>query len=86
MKVFLQILSFFPYVLEGIMAVEKALAGSPGATKKAVVMAAISAGAQVGETVPQPVIEGVSKLVDGTVAALNASGLLGTTTSTAAKT
>ena len=51
MKVFLQILSFFPYVLEGIMAVEKALAGSPGATKKAVVMAAISAGAQVGEGV-----------------------------------
>ena len=85
MKVFLQVLRFFPYILQGIMAVEAALKGQPGATKKAVVMAAITAGAQIGETVPQPVVDGVSKLVDGTVAALNASGLLGTPATGAAK-
>lgn len=77
MKTFLQILGFFPYILQGIMAVEAALKGAPGATKKAVVLSAIQAGAQVGETVPQPVIDGVSKLIDSTVTALNASGLLG---------
>jgi hypothetical protein len=78
MALFLQILKYFPYVLQGIMAVESALKGAPGATKKAVVMAAIEAGAHVGQTVvEQPVVQGISNLIDTTVTALNASGLLG---------
>jgi hypothetical protein len=77
MSVFFQILKYFPYVLQGIVAVEASLKGASGKDKKAVVMSAITAGAKVGQTVDQPVVEGISAMIDTTVTALNASGLLG---------
>ena len=81
MNVFLQILKYFPYVLQGIIAVESALKNATGATKKAVVMAAIQAGATIGETViEQPVVQGISTMVDTTVTALNNAGIFKTTT------
>ncbi len=71
------VIKYLPFVIQGVMAVEAALKGAPGATKKAVVMAAVQAGAAAGEAVPEAHVAGISKLVDSTVSALNATNFGG---------
>jgi hypothetical protein len=74
MKALLLALKYFPVVLQGVVTVEAALTGAPGATKKAVVMSAIAAGAKVGETAPNEDVQAVSALIDSVVATLNQTG------------
>ena len=75
MKYFLLALQYLPHVLAGVQAVEAALATSTGATKKEIVLAAMTAAAHVGEQVPEDHVKLVSSIIDSVVATLNASGL-----------
>jgi len=68
-------LSLLPGILQGVTAVEAALKGAPGQTKKQTVMAAIGAAAAVGETLPEDHVKLVSALVDQVVGVFNASGV-----------
>lgn len=70
-------LKYFPYVLQGVVAVEQSIGSQPGATKKQVVLGAITAAAKVGGQVEESHIAVISSLIDATVAALNASGAFG---------
>ena len=70
-------LKYFPYVLQGVVAVEQAIGSQPGATKKQVVMSAVTAAASVGQTVDEQHVQVVSKLIDSTVTALNQAGVFG---------
>lgn len=69
------IMTYLPYVLQGVVAVEAAIKGAPGASKKQVVLDAITAGASVGETVPQQEVSGISTLIDVVVGTLNTTGV-----------
>ena len=72
---------YFPAVINGVVGVQKALKESPGATKKAVVLNAIMAGAKAGEQIPDAHVAGISALIDNVVTTLNATdtpGLFGT--------
>lgn len=71
------VIKYLPFVIQGVMSVETALQGAPGATKKAVVLAAVQAGAAAGESVPESHVAGISKMIDSTVAALNATNFAG---------
>ena len=75
MKWFTTILSYFPVVLQGIIAVEQALRGTPGATKKQIVLNVINAGAEAGKNIPEPHTQAVSALIDASVDALNNAGI-----------
>ncbi len=75
MKYFLLALQYLPHVLQGVQAVETAVHGVPGATKKQLVLAGIAAAAQVGEAVPEDHVKLVSALIDSTVATLNNTGV-----------
>jgi hypothetical protein len=65
---------YLPTVIAAVAAIEKALQGAPGATKKQLILDAIQAGAKQGETVPESHIAGVSALIDQVVGTLNATG------------
>jgi hypothetical protein len=65
---------YLPIVIQAVAAIEAALKGAPGATKKQVIMDAIIAGAKQGETVPEAHIAGISGLIDTVVGTLNATG------------
>jgi hypothetical protein len=67
------IIKFFPVVLQTVIAVENALHGQPGATKKAVVMDIITAGAKQAQTIPNDTVQDIGTLVDNVVGALNSS-------------
>lgn len=69
------VLSFFPYVLNAVKAVEDAYAAEPGANKKQIVLDSVLAAARVGESVPNAEVALLSALIDSTVTMLNASGL-----------
>ncbi len=71
------VIKYLPFVIQGVISVETALQGASGATKKAVVLAAVQAGAAVGEAVPESHVAGISSLIDSTVAALNATNFAG---------
>jgi len=77
MKLFASLMSYFPSILAGIQAVEGALGKGNGATKKQLVLNALSAAAGVGEAVPEAHVAGISALIDATVATLNSTHLLG---------
>ena len=78
MKMFLQFFSYFPYVLQGIVAVQQVAGTSAsGADKKALVLAGIQAAAAVGEGVPESHIAGISAMIDILVAALHKTNLAG---------
>ena len=79
MKFILLALQFLPHVLAGVQAVEVALAGAAGASKKAVVLAVVGAAAKVGETVPEQHVQLIGSLIDAVVGALNTSGVFKTT-------
>jgi hypothetical protein len=70
-------MKYFPVVLAGVVAVEQAIGSQPGATKKQVVLGAITAAAKVGEGVDESHVEAISHLIDSTVAQLNAVGVFG---------
>lgn len=74
-SVFTNILGFFPYVLQGVIAVEQSVKTVPGETKKQLVLSAVQTAAQVGEEIPVPVVQGISALIDNIVTALNNSGV-----------
>jgi hypothetical protein len=75
MNYFLLALQYLPYVLNGVVAVEGALHGQPGATKKQAVLTAVTAATAVGEKVPEAHVALVSHLIDQTVTMLNTSGV-----------
>ncbi len=73
---FAKLLALFPHILAGIIAVEQAVK-APGQTKKQIVLGAVTAAAKVGEDIPVPLVQGISALIDQTVATLNAAGVFG---------
>ncbi len=77
----LLVVKYFPLVIQSVVAIQSAMAGASGQSKKAVFMAAVQAGATVGETIPDAHIAGISKMVDTTVAALHATNFAGFGTS-----
>ena len=83
MKAFLALLSYFPYILAGIVAVQGSLPNAPGATKKELILNAVLAAASVGEQVPEAHVSAISKFIDVTVATLKGTGLLGFVAKTA---
>ena len=74
MKYLALALQYLPHVLAGVQAVETAVK-APGMTKKAIVMSAVTAAAQVGENVPEDHVKLISGLIDSTVSALNSQGV-----------
>ena len=77
MKTLNSILGYLPYVLAGVMAVEQTVSSAPGATKKALVLSAVTAATQVGEQVPDAHVQAISHLIDSIVSQLNAAGVFG---------
>jgi len=76
MSKFLAFLNWFPYVLAGVVAVEAAVApGTPGATKKSIILNSITAATQVGVQVPESHVAEISAVIDSVVSALNTSGV-----------
>lgn len=75
MKFLTLALGLLPSVLAGVQAVEVALAGQKGATKKAAVMAVVTAVAKAGSVVPEDHVKVISALIDSVVGTLNASGV-----------
>lgn len=81
MKLFLAIFSYLPYVLAGVKAVQDVVGDSiPGTTKKELVLNSIKAAASVGEQIPEAHVQGISALIDSTVATFKASGVFKTVT------
>lgn len=72
-------LKYLPFVIQGVAAVEQVVGPTPGqgATKKQLVLNAVTAAASVGESVPESHVAGISQLIDLTVATLNKTNLLG---------
>jgi hypothetical protein len=79
MKLLKSILSYLPAVLAGVVAVEGTIGQGNGSAKKAVILSAIDAAAQVGEQVPEQHVQAISALIDTTVKALNGTGFFQTT-------
>ena len=77
MKWLTLLMHYFPAVLQGVIAVEQSIGSSPGATKKQVVMGAITAAAKVAGTVDEQHVQAIAALIDSTVGALNAAGIFG---------
>ena len=71
------IVRFLPDVLRAVIAVEQAIGSQPGATKKQVVLGAITAAAKVGGSVDEQHVSAISTLIDSTVGALNTAGVFG---------
>lgn len=69
------ILGALPAILTAVKAVETAIGSGNGATKKALVLSAIQAGATAAEGVPIPQVAAIGGLIDNVVAAFNASGV-----------
>ena len=74
---FAAFLKYLPSVISGVAAVEGVIGSGNGATKKALVLNAVTAAATVGEQVPEAHVAGISKLIDLVVATLNSTNLLG---------
>ncbi len=71
----LKVLQFLPLILSAVTAVEQQLGAGSGATKKAVVMAAIRAAIAAGETMDEPTIKAISMAVNLVVNSLNLGGV-----------
>ena len=69
------VFTYLPIVIQGVAAVETALHGSPGATKKQVILDAITAGADTASTAPDANVANIGKLIDLVVGTLNTSGV-----------
>lgn len=78
MSILQSILSDLPSILKGIIAVEQVItAPKSGGTRKALILSAVQAAAQAGETVPNSTVAGYSALIDYSVATLNKANVLG---------
>ena len=76
------ILSYLPYVLTAVLGVEQTVQAMPGASKKALVLSAVTVASKVGEQVPDTHVQAISQLIDSLVATLNASGIFKSTPKT----
>lgn len=65
-----------PSVLGAIVQIEQSV-DAPGATKKSIIMGAISSAAKVGEQVPDQTTALISAFIDDTVTKLHATGSSG---------
>jgi hypothetical protein len=74
MKWLLIAFQLLPNILAAIVQVENSV-NAPGATKKAIVMGAITSAAKVGEAVPNQATDLISTMIDSTVKTLNDSGV-----------
>jgi hypothetical protein len=74
---FLASLQYFPFVFNGAIAIQSAMPTAPGTTKKQILLSALSAGAAIGETIPEPHVQAVSALIDAVVTALKTTSLFG---------
>lgn len=74
---FAAFLKYLPSIITGVAAVEQAIGPGSGATKKQLVLNAITAAGTVGESVPETHVAAISKLIDLTVDTLNKTNLLG---------
>lgn len=77
MKWLTMFLQYFPVVLSGVVGAQVALQNQSGATKKAVVLNAILAGAHAGEQIPEAHVAGISQLIDNVVTTLKATDTTG---------
>lgn len=77
MNILISLLGYLPYIIGGVQAVEKSIGAGNGATKKQLVLNAVQAAVQVSEQIPESHVQGISKLIDATVATLNATNLAG---------
>ena len=68
-------LSLLPGILQGVLAVETALAGAKGETKKQAILTAVDAAAKAGEAIPEQHVQVISGLIDGVVGVFNQSGV-----------
>lgn len=68
------VLKYLPSVLAGVTAVEAAIK-APGATKKQIVLGAITAGAAAAEQTPNTEVAAIGALIDNVVGTLNATGV-----------
>ncbi len=66
-------------ILQGVIDVEAAIK-APGATKKQILIGAITAGAKDTEKITDAHIAAVGAVIDASVSALNAAGVFGHTT------
>lgn len=57
-------LQYAPYVLQAAQQLQVTNADMPGATKKAILLASVTAASKVGETVPEAHVALISMLVD----------------------
>ena len=70
---FLAALKYFPFILQGAIAIQGTMPDAPGASKKQILLSALGAAAVVGETIPEAHIQAVSALIDVVVASLKTS-------------
>jgi hypothetical protein len=70
-------LQYVPFVSSAVQQIETSNSSLPGATKKQLVLASISAAVKVGESVPEAHVALISALIDAIVTALNAAGVFG---------
>jgi hypothetical protein len=75
MKTLLASLQYAPAVSSAVQSVEASSSSLPGATKKQLVLAGVTAAAKVGESVPEAHVQLISALIDIAVSILNASGV-----------
>lgn len=73
-------LKYAPIVIAAVKEVETAVGAGNGADKKALVLAIVLAAVHAGETVPVAQVQAIASVIDLIVGVLNASGLLGKTT------
>jgi hypothetical protein len=70
-------LKYFPYVLNGAIAIQSAMPNVPGTNKKQILLSGLAAGAAIGETIPEVHVQAVSAMIDAVVSALKSSSLFG---------
>lgn len=77
MNFLLLALKYLPHVLAAVTTVEQIAAGSPGVSKKQIVLNSITAVAQIAGQVDEKHVQVISQLIDSTVSQLNATGVFG---------
>lgn len=79
MKTFLALFQLLPKIIEAVVALQKI--AIPGANKKDIILHTISVAAEIGESIPVPLVQAISLMVDRTAASLK-TGEATTATST----
>lgn len=76
MATVLTLMKLMPAIMAAIMAAEATVGAGQGASKKALVLAAMQAVSQVGETLDNKTAAAISAMVDNLCTVLNATGTL----------